>query len=124
MPSTTNILSSNPPRPQRQPLQLQRRRLNKPPKRNNTNNNTKDINDIIAIGIDPARAAALHTSVFLGLERAREGGGDEGGFEAGGRVGGGGRDAGGGGEEVDEFEDEEAWEGAAEVADTVIECVS
>lgn len=52
-------------------------------------------------------------------ERARERRGDERAFEVLGRSRG--RNACGDGEEVDEFEDEEAWEGLAEVRNSVSE---
>ena len=67
--------------------------------------------------MDLAVSSAVDAAVFLRLERAAEGLRNQVAFEAGGCVGRG--DARGGGEEVDEFEHEEARECAAEVAYTM-----
>lgn len=112
-----------PPRPQRQRLQLQRRRPYIRPKRHHTDDHADDVGDVIPIPLDHAFPTAVEASVFLCLESAGESRGDEvtlEGFQI--RRRGRGRMAGGDGELVDELEDEEAGEGAAEVGDTV--CMS
>ena len=111
----------NPPSPQRQPLQPQHPRPYNPNERQHPNNHTAHIRNIITIPTRHAHPAAVCADVFLGLEGAAEGllqrcgGGVFGRFEVRGecvlRVRG--RVAGCGSEEVDEFEDEEAREGAA-----------
>ena len=110
-----------PPSPQRQPLQLHHRGPNKSPKRHNPHNHTNNISNIIPIPFHNAGACSLETRLFLCFQTAGKGGGDEVAFEGGGevfgRVEGRRRVAGCEGEVVDEFEDEEAGEGAAEVGD-------
>ena len=111
----------NPPRPQRQRLQLQRRGLDKAPERHNADDDTHDVHDVVAVGLDVADAAPLYAAVFLARGCAREGRGvgQERAAEFGGQdVVWPGRCAGCFCEEVDEFEDEEAREGAAEIGDT------
>lgn len=66
-----------------------------------------------------ANTTAVDAAVLFGFKDAAEGFGDEVAFEGIEIRGGGGRVAGGDGEVVDEFEDEEAREGAAEVADAI-----
>lgn len=110
----------NPPRPQRQRLQLQRRRLDEAPERDDADDDTHDIHNIVPVSLDVADAATGNAAVFVCAGRAREGGGfgEKGTLEfivenvAWSR-----RLAGGDGEVVDEFEDEEAREGTAEVGD-------
>lgn len=109
-----------PPSPQRQSLQLQRRGTDIAPESYHADDDAKDIGDVIPIPGDIARARAGEAAGFLRLEDAGKGRGNEVAFE-GREVFGGfeGRVAGGEGEVVDEFEDEEAGEGAAEVGDAV-----
>jgi hypothetical protein len=118
MQNTTSLqlLLSNPPSPQRQALQMQSLRLDKAPECNYTDNNTKHIDNIISISSNTASTASINTDMAVILQSARERFGDEIAFEV--RRGDGGRCACCGGEHVDEFEDEEAGECAAEVANT------
>ncbi len=109
-----------PPSPQRQSLQLQRRGTDIAPKSHHADDDAKDIGDVIPIPGDIARARAGEAAGLLRFEDAGKGRGDEVAFEGRevfGRFEG--RVAGGEGEVVDEFEDEEAGEGAAEVGDAV-----
>jgi len=97
---------------------MQRLRLNEPPKRDAADNHTHHICNVIPVALNITRAAAGDAAVLVGFEGAAEGRGDQGGGEGGRRGRGGGRrDAGRDCEVVDEFEDEEAREGAAEVGD-------
>jgi len=113
------LSATQPPRLQRQPLQRQRPRPNKPHKRHHPHHDTYHIDNVISVLLDGADAAAFDTAVFVGFEGAvEERGQGFGGVEFEGEAGRvGGRSAGGAGEVVDEFEDEEAGEGAAEVGD-------
>lgn len=72
---------SNPPSPQRQALQLQRRRFNIPPKSNNANNNTNNIHNIISIASNLTDASSLNTSILFRTQCTREGLCDEGSAE-------------------------------------------
>jgi len=95
-------------------LQLQRRRFNKPIKCNHPNNNTNDIHNVISISANIADSTSLDTAIFFCGQSAREGIGDKGTAERGGEFIVGWRwNAGCDCEGVDEFEDEEAGEGAA-----------
>ena len=111
------LLLSNPPRSQRQTLQLQCLGLNKAPKSHYTNDNAKYIDNIISISGDIASTASVDTDMAIVLEGAGEGLGDQVAFEVGWWDGSGCACC--GSEHVDEFEDEEAGECAAEVANTV-----
>lgn len=105
-----------PPRPQRQRLQFHRRGSDKGPECHGSDDDAQHIGDVVPIDGNVARAASLDAAVLLRFHDAREGGGDGvgGSFRRGGR-----RGAGGDSEGVDEFEDEEAGEGAAEVGDAI-----
>lgn len=98
-------------------MQLPRRRPYIHEKRDQAQQYTDYIGNIVSVSFDTADAASLYAAVFFGFEDAGEGGGD--GCAAGFQVfrGEGGRVAGCNGEEVDEFEDEEAGKGAAEIGD-------
>lgn len=58
---------TNSPRPQRQALQLQRRRFNITPECDNTNDDTNDVCDIVAISFYVAESAAVGTTVLVSL---------------------------------------------------------
>jgi hypothetical protein len=116
MPVSSNLLFSNSPRSQRQTLQLQCLGLDKAPESYYTDDNAEHIDNIISIGSDAAGSAAVHANMAIVLESAGEGFGDKITLEVG--RGDGGRCACCSGEHVDEFEDEEAGECAAEVANT------
>jgi len=105
---------SNPPSPQRQGLQLQRRRLNEPPECHHAHNHTHDIHHIISIPANIAYPSTLYTPFFSRGSSTGEGVCDERAFEFRGEgVGCVGRDAGGDCEGVDKLEDEEAGESTA-----------
>ena len=117
------VLSSRdqPPRPQRQRLQPHRGRSDVQYKSNHADDHTHYIGDVIPIPLDDTNARAVNATVLLGLGHAGEGGGDEialkgleilGGFE--GWITRRGREG------VDEFEDEEAGECAAQVGNAVV----
>lgn len=116
-PKQCHLSSRNqPPRPQRQPLQPHRGRPDIQYKSDNANDHTHHIGDVIPIPLDDTNPRAIDATVLLGLGHAGEGGGDEiafegleilGGFQR--------RITCGGSEGVDEFEDEEAGECAAQV---------
>lgn len=113
-PSTKKMLSLNPPSPQRQPLQLQRRRLNEAPKRHNPNNNTQHIDNIIPIPLNRTSPTAIQTPMLLVFQNTAERSRDQLAFHGRyilrrGRR----RDTCRFGEEVDELEDEEAGKCAA-----------
>jgi hypothetical protein len=118
MQNTTSLqlLLSNPPSPQRQALQMQSLGLNKAPESNYTNDNTKHIDNIISISSNTAGTTSIDTDMAVILKGAGERFGDQIAFEV--WRGDGGRCACCSGEHVDEFEDEEAGECAAEVANT------
>lgn len=109
-----------PPSPQRQSLQLQRRGTDIAPESHHADDDAYNIGDVIPIPGDIARARAGEAAGFLRFEDAGEWRGDEVAFE-GREVFGGfeGRVAGGEGEMVDEFENEEAGEGAAQIGDAI-----
>ena len=111
------LLLSNPPRPQRQTLQLQCLGLNKAPESHYANDNAKHIDNIISISGDIASTASVDADMAIIFEGAGEGFSNQVAFEVGWWDGGGCACC--GGEHVDEFEDEEAGECAAEVANTV-----
>ncbi len=115
LPSSPHLPRPQPPCSERQRLQLHRRRSDIPPKRHYAYDHTHHIRHIITVSGDIADSAAVDASVLFGFGDAGEGGGDKRRFEVCER--GERRGAGGDGEEVDEFEDEEAGEGAAEVGD-------
>ena len=103
------------PRSERQSLQFQGGRLDKGPEGHGSYDHTQDVGDVVAIPSDIAGSAAVDTAFLVCFQSAGEGGRDKGVFEG---VGGRWRCrryAGGFCEEVDEFEDEEARECAAEV---------
>ena len=105
---------SNSPSPQRQRLQLNSRRLNKPPERHHPYNHTDDIHHVIPIPTNIAHPSALYTPILCSSAGARKSLCDEGSFEFWGEgVRGIRGDAGGNCKGVDEFEDEEAGEGTA-----------
>lgn len=113
---SSNLLLSNPPRPQRQTLQLQCLGLDEAPESDYANNDTKYIHNVISVSGDIASATSIDADMAVVLEGAGKGFGDQVTFEVG-------RWDGGGcaccsGEHVDEFENEEAGECAAEVANT------
>jgi hypothetical protein len=90
--------------------------LNKAPESNYTNDNTKHIDNIISISSNTAGTTSIDTDMAVILKGAGERFGDQIAFEV--WRGDGGRCACCSGEHVDEFEDEEAGECAAEVANT------
>jgi hypothetical protein len=110
------LLLSNPPSPQRQTLQMQSLGLNKAPESNYTNDNTKHIDNVISISSNTASTASIDADMAVIFKGAGERFSDQVAFEV--RRGDGGRCACCGGEHVDEFEDKEAGECSAEVADT------
>lgn len=67
-----------PPRSQRQALQLPRGRLNESPKGHGTDNHAQDIGDIVTVSDDVAGAAAIDAAVLVRFQGAGEGGGDGG----------------------------------------------
>ena len=91
-------------------------RLNKAPESHYTNNDAKDVDNIISISGDIAGTASVDTDMAVILESAGEGLGDQVALEV--------RRWNGGGcacccsEHVDELENKEAREGAAKVANT------
>lgn len=112
----SRILGMQPPRPQRQRLQLHRRGSDIGPECHGPDDHAQDIRNVIPIDSNVARAASLDAAMLFHFCDAGKGGGDGGGgcFERGGR-----RGAGSDGEGVDELEDEEAGESAAEVGDAM-----
>jgi hypothetical protein len=104
-------LFRNPPRSERQALELECRRLDKAPEGDDTNHDTKDVDNIVAIGSNIAGAAAIDANVSVVFKSTGKWLCDQVAFEVCGCVGGG--DAGCGGEHVDEFENEETRECAA-----------
>lgn len=115
----SSTLRCYPPSPQRQSLDPHDRGLDVPPKCNHANNDTKYVDNIVAIGCDIARSTAVNTAVLLMFQCAGERLRDEWTLEQIGFGWHGRRSAGRGCEHVDCFEDEEAREGAAEVGYTV-----
>jgi hypothetical protein len=69
-PSATPL--SDPPSPQRQRLQLHRRRFNETPECDHPYYDTYNIHDIISIPLDIAYASSLYTSVLFLGQRAGE----------------------------------------------------
>lgn len=114
------LLLSNPPCPQRQTLQLQCLGLDEAPESDYTNDNAKDVDNIVSISGDIASSASVDTDMAVVLERARERLGDQVALEV--RRWDGGGCACCSGEHVDELEDEEPGEGAAKVANTETHC--
>jgi hypothetical protein len=104
-----------PPRPERQTLQLRGSRLDEHEERDCADDHAQHVGDIVAVAADLAHAAAVDAAVLLGLEGTGEGRGDEGVFEGVGGRGDGRWNAGGLGEEVDQLEDEEPGEGTAQI---------
>jgi hypothetical protein len=95
---------SNPPGPQRQPLQLNSGRFNIPPECNHPNQYTNNIHNIIAIPANITDPSALYAHIFCFGSSTGEGFGDEGAAEFGVKfIIGGWRDAGCNCEGVDEF---------------------
>jgi hypothetical protein len=90
--------------------------LDEAPESHYTDDDAKHVDNVISIGSDTAGSAAVHANMAIVLEGAREGFGDKVTLEVGRRDGG--RCACCSGEHVDELEDEEAGECAAEVANT------
>lgn len=110
------LFPAQPPRPQRQRLQLHRRRPDKRPERHGADDDAQHVRDVVTVDGNITGPASVDAAVFFGLGDAGKGRCDGVGcFE---RGGGRGR-AGGDGEGVDEFEDEEAGKGAAEVGNAV-----
>lgn len=114
------LLLSNSPRPQRQTLQLQCLGLNEAPESYDTNDDAKDIDDIISISGDIASATTVDADMAVILKGTGERLGDQVAFEVWRWDGGGCACC--GGEHVDEFEDEEAGECATKVANTGSRC--
>lgn len=113
---------SQPPRAQRQSLQFLCGRIDKHHKGDRTNQHAEHVGHIVSVTFDLARTAAVDTAVLFWLEGAGECSSDEGILERAGR----GSDCWGKTgcdcEEVDEFEDEDAGECSAQVADTGVGC--
>lgn len=122
-PKQDHLSSRNqPPRPQRQGLQPHCGRSDVQYKSDNTNDHTHHVGDVIPVPLDDTNPRAVNATVLLGFGHAGEGGGDEiafegleilGGFQR--------RIARRGRKGVDEFEDEEAGECAAQVGNAVNE---
>lgn len=77
-----------------------------------------DVDDVVAVAKDLTSTTSVDTPLLVGLDRAREGLGDEGTLRVGCCVGdGGGGVAGGAGELIDKTEDKVPWQCAAKVRD-------
>lgn len=115
-----------PPSTHRQSLQHQRLRSDEPDESHHAHHNANHIDDVIPIRVHPACSTTINTPMLVCLQRAvkRRGHRRHAVLEGLGERWDRGRDAGGDGEVVDELEDEEAGEGAAEVRDAVGTCVS
>lgn len=68
---------TQPPRPQRQSLQLHSRRPYIRPKRHNPHNDTDYVSDVIPISGNSTSTSAVGAAMFLGFCDAGEGLGDE-----------------------------------------------
>ena len=116
--SATSSIRRQPPRPQWQRLQLHSCRPYIRHESDDTDYHTHNVSDIISVSTDHAGSATVYAAVFFRFGDTGEGGSYEGPFEGGGvgrRVRG--RITGGNSEGIDELEDEETREGAAEVGD-------
>jgi hypothetical protein len=123
MPRPLPQLAAQPPRPHRQRLQTPHDRLDVAPKRKHAHENAEHVDDVVAVGGDGAGATAVAAAQFVRFGDAGKGAGDGWALEEIGRRFGGGRRAGGDCEYVDEFEDEEFGECAAEVGYAVFSLV-
>lgn len=113
-----------PPRLHGQTLQLRRRGPDEAPERDDTNRNAQHVDNVVAVLLNVTAAASVGAAVLLCLEDTGELLRDEIAFEGASVLDVGGREASRGREEVDELENEETRESAAEVGDAAKKFVS